>query len=390
MRLFRTMGVRAADNGWTAFRDLARPSYAGVDVTQENAVNLPAVYRCWSLNADTISSVPVDCLTKQKGKRLPFPEPFWLSEPNDEQDWAQFLHMCDLSMEADGNAFVLKASNERTGQLVALYLLPPAAVKVVRDRATGNIVYLVGVEQKPYPATAILHIRWMVLPGHLRGLSPIRCMEQTIGTGFAAEQYGANFFGTGATVSGIVNVPGTLKDDDVTKLQENLAKKHGGVSKSHAIGVLTGGATWQQISVNPEDAQALQTRRFTAVELANIYGVPAEYVTEAEGAKGYVTGIFARQYMWLLTGMNPRFTRFERAFSTLLPKSAYLKFNRNSFLAMDPTERARFYAAGLRDRWIVPNEVREKEDMDPLPGGDVPLWSVQWQDATPTPEGGRP
>ncbi len=386
MALFRTVGRRAmaTGNGWLTFADMLHaPTHAGVSVTQDNASNLPAIYRCWSLNSDTVSSTPVDCMASRQGKRVTYPIPFWLISPNDEQDWAQFLHMCNVSMEADGNAFILKASDD-SGRLVGLFLLPPTAVEVRRD-TEGRLVYLVGADHKPYPSTAILHIRWMVLPGQLRGISPIRAAEQTIGTGFAAEQFGANFFGSGATMSGVIAVPGKMKLEDADRLRDQFKKRHGGVSKSHAIGVLTDGAEWKQLSVNPDEAQFLQTRKFTDIQIANIYGVPPMYVTEAEGAKGFVTGLYAMQYMWLLTGINPRFVRYERAFSSLLPRPAYIKFNRNAFLAMDPTERSGFYAAGLRDRWLVPNEVRAKEDMDPLEGGDEPLWSVQWQDATPTP-----
>jgi phage portal protein BeeE len=84
-------------------------------------------------------------------------------------------------------------------------------------------------------------------------------------------------------------------------------------------------------------------------------------------------------YMWLQIGINTRFVRIERALSPLLPdRAAYAKFNRNAFLAMDPTERAAFYEAGLRGQWLVPNEIREKEDMNALVGGDEPLKSVQW------------
>ncbi len=380
MGLFRTVGRREArDSGFTRFLDIGTPTHAGISVTQDAAPNLPAIYRCWSLNADTVASIPVDTLAKLGDRRAPYPEPFWLREPNEEQDWPQFIHQAQLSLEADGNAFILKLSNAG-GNLTGLRVLAPGNVEVKRD-AEGRIVYVVkgGGGQETFAATAIMHIRWMVLPGQLRGLSPVMAAKQTIGTAFAAEQFGANFFGSGATVSGVIAVPGKMKTEDADRLRDQFKKKHGGVSKSHAIGVLTDGAEWKQLSVNPEESQFLETRKFTDAQIANLYGVPPEYVTALEGAKGYVTGLYARQYMWLQTGINPRLLRIEQAFSRLLARPAYIKFNRNSFLAMDPAERKDFYAAGQLGRWITQNEIREKEDMDPLPGGDELLWSVQWQ-----------
>jgi len=356
------------------------PTYAGVSVTQDTSVNLPAVYRCVSLNAEVVSSLPIDFLVKRGGNRIAYEEPLWYRHPNDEQDFAQFLGQIQASLELDGNAFILKAVTA-SGRLDSLYVLAPSAVIVERSKATGEIVYRVQKTNNQvgvFGANEVLHIPAFTLPGALRGLSPIACARQTIGTGFAAEQYGAMYFGSGATLSGIIKVPFPMKQEDSERLQENFKRRHGGVSKSHAIGVLAGGADWVPMSVNPEESQFLQTRRFTDVQIANLFGIPADYVTETEGAKGYVSGIYVRQFQWLTTGINPRLSRLERAFSSLLPGNAYMHFNRNAFLQMDPGERTSFYTAGLRDRWLTPNEVRAFEDMNPLPEGDELLESVQY------------
>ena len=376
---------RSNKDWFLSFQDAvyADATHAGMRVTEESSTCLPAVYRCVSLNADTVSSMPVDVLTKKGKKVMPYTEPVWFQRPNAEQDFGAFISQAQASLELDGNAFILKVSS-RSGRLVGLHVLAPSAVDVDRPVDTGRRVYKVrtadGGEQL-YADTAILHIQGFTLPGGLRGLSPIYCAKQAVGLGLAAEQFGAQYFGSGATLSGIISMAGAPGQESVDALKEQFVKKHGGISQSHAIGILTGGAIWTPLSVTPEESQFLETRRFTDVQIASIFGVPPEYVTEVEGAKGFVSGLYARQYMWLLTGINSRLVRLERAFSGLLPPAAYFKWNRNSFLAMDPQDRREFYAAGLRDRWLVPNEVREKEDMNPLPNGDEPLLSVQWQDA---------
>lgn len=383
MSLFRTLdrppGARRGDGGWLTLKDIGTPpTHAGMVVTEDNAVNFPAVYRCWALNTETVVSLPVDCLTKQGATRRKTADPFWLDRPNGDQDWGDFASQAQLSLEQDGNAFILKAT--AAGRIVGIYVLAPSAVKVERD-GDGRLVYRVKQtvgDDLVFASTAILHIRGLTLPGTDRGISPITVAAESIGLGMAARRFGAQFFGTGATLSGVIAVPGSFSKDQADMLKEQFERKHGGITKSHAIGVLSGGATFTPLSVKPEESQFLETQKLSASEIAHIYGVPEEYVTSAEGAKGYVTGLYARQHMWLMTGINPRLWRLERAFSSLLPRGDYIHFNRNAFLAMDPTERANFFAAGLRDRWLVPNEVREKEDMDPLPGGDEPLWSVQW------------
>ena len=390
MAIFRTAETREtrSGNGFTSFTDIigSNQSHSGTSVTQENATNLPAVYRCVSLNVDTVATLPVDAMTRHGGNRKPASEPFWLGDlgPNDHQDWGQFIGMAQASLELDGNAFILKASNA-AGAPIALYVLAPNSVRVSKEKE--RIIYWAATDKgpKPYASTAILHIRGLTLPGTERGLSPVAAARQTIGLGLAAERYGAQFFGSGATLSGVVTTPGSLTPEMAQNLQEQFQRKHGGISKSHAIGVLSGGASWTPLSVKPEESQFLETRKYTDVQIAHMYGTPPEYVTDTSGASGYVSGLYARQYMWLQTGINPRLVRLERALSTLLPRGTYIKFNRNAFLAMEPTDRANFYSAGLRDRWLTPNEVRELEDMNDLKGGDDPLWSVQWNGAGTTP-----
>lgn len=377
------LGANTTGDWFVAFQDAlaANKTAAGVAVTTDSAVALPAVYRCWCLNSDTVSTTPVDVLRRAPGnRRVPYAPPPWMNEPNDEMNLCEFLGQLQASLEADGNAFALKAITAN-GQLAALYPLNPSMVQVER-LADGALAYDVrqtdGTAIRAFP-NEMLHIRAFTTPGALRGMSPISALRQTIGLGLAAQQFGAQFFGSGANLSGVVEMPGPDPGEDAAnRLQKAFTRKHGGLSKSHALGILFGGAKWTPLSVKPEEAQFLETRKYTDVQMAHAHGVPPEYVTEAEGAKGYVTSLYTRQYMWLLTGINPRFTRIENKLTALLPRDVYVKFNRNAFLAMNPKERADFYAAGIRDRWIVPNEAREKEDMDPLPGGDEPLWSVQW------------
>lgn len=369
---------------WTAFEDirLAAQTYAGVSVTESSAVNLAAVYRCVSLNAETIASLPLDCLVKRDKARLPYKQPDWLTKPNPFQTLPQFVAETVASLDIDGNCFWLKAT-DRAARLVGLSILSPTAV-------TPEMVDLDGVQRRVYRVSTkggtevyadseIVHIRGLTLPGELRGLSPIKSAQQTIGIGMAAERFGANFFGNGATMTGVIVSPGTLTQEQADRLRESFGKRHGGVSKSHAVGVLSGGADWKPLSVNPEEAQFLETRRYTDTQIANLFGCPPEFVTDAEGAKGYVTSLNMRLRMWNLTGLNPRMVRIENALSDLLPDPAYVRFNRNALLQMDPEQRVAFYAAGQQGQWLTRNEIRALEDMNPIPGGDEMLASVQWQ-----------
>jgi HK97 family phage portal protein len=377
--------LEARDNGWTAFKDLTTPVYAGVSVTQDNAVNLPAVYKCVSLNAETISSLPIDVYTKRGDTRIARDVPAWLRDPNPFQTTAEFIAMTQTSLDLAGNAYWLKAS--AGDQLVGLSVLAPSAVQPeVRDCQVYYRVSVAGGADL-FPSTAIVHLRGLVLPGTLVGLSPIECAKQTIGIGLASEQFAAQYYGNGIHPSGFIESPTALTKEQSDRLKEDFTKRHGGVSRSHALGVLTGGASFRSISVTAEDSQFLQSRAYTATEIANLYGVPTELVaaTGDSGAKGYVTALHTRLRLWYLTGLLPRITRIETALSGLMVRPAYVKFNTNALLRMDPAERVAFYQAAQQGEWILKDEIRALEDMDPMPDGKgmEPLRWQQWKDDPP-------
>lgn len=360
---------------------------SGVSVTQETALQLPAVYRCVTLNSETPASLPVETFTKTQTGRKLRDNPFWLEKPNPYQTWMEFLQQVQASLELDGNAFILKAVTE-SGVLVAMYVLPPSMVTVERSNhgsIMSRLVYRVGGGE-PIASPAILHLRGFTLPGAVRGMSPITAVAmQTIGTGKAAETFAARFFGEGAHLSGTIETAGTMTKEAADRLKADFRKRHGGITNSHAIGILTGGAKWNPISVPPNESQFIEAQRWSATQIASVYGIPPAYVTDAEGAKGFVTAVLAMNEMWLQTGLLMRIRRLEVGFSSLLPKPAYIRFNLDGFLRADPTQRVAYYAAGQQGEWLMRNDIRKLEDMDPIEGGDEPLHSVQWQENKPDP-----
>lgn len=376
------------ERSWVSFDDVfhGSPTAAGMNVTRSNAVQLPAVWRCITLNSETPASLPVDCLLKRGAAREPYAgAPEWLQNPNDEQTWPEFIQQFQASIEIDGNGFAVKASDAR-GRVVGLYCVNPTYVEVTRLHVTtGPIVYNVthvDGSRRAYPFNAVVHVKGFTMPAELRGLSPIATHALTIGQAMAAGEFGARFFGEGANLSGVIEHPTNMNAEQTERLKSDFRKRHGGVSKSHAIGVLTGGAHWVPMTVKPEESQFLETQRYTASQIAYIYGLPPEYVTDmgTAGAKGYVTALAQRNRLWLQTGLLMRLRRLEVAFSALLDDpAAYIRFNVDGLLRADPAERAAMCTAMIQNRAMTPNEWRALEDMNPLPGGDEPLESVQFQ-----------
>jgi len=376
------------DNSFISFTDLIGPStVSGVRVSPSNSIDHPAVYRCVDLNSQTIGSFPVDCMVKRGDKRMNYPEPLWFRKPNEYQDFNALVAEAQASQEMYDSAFLLKATSA-TGQLVGLNVLDPNLVDMQWVKLGGRdvIVYYVSLNggKVRLAYNEILHIKaGLPIPGALRGISPTVAARETIGTGMAAREFGARFYAGDGNLSSVIEVPGAMTQEQTERLQEAFKRRHGGVQKSHALGILSGGAQWKSISVSPADSQALPTQKYGDVQIAQLFGIPPNFVTESEGTKGFVTGVYAQKQMWYTTGLYPRITRNERAFSSLLAGGAYIKFRVDSWMRMDPAERTAFYAAGQQGQYLTRNEIRAWEDLNPVEGGDEFLKSVQWQDNAP-------
>ena len=216
----------------------------------------------------------------------------------------------------------------------------------------------------------MLHIRGLTKPGEARGLSPLYLLREAIGVGLAAQEFGGRWFGDGANFCGVIELPGTMRPEDAERLQEYFRRKHGGLRKSHAIGILTGGAKFSPMSVNAEESQFLHTGTVKAAEISLGFGIPPNYSTFTEGTTGYVTGVIAGKMMWLQLGLLTRITRLETALSSLMPVG-YLKFNMRGFLRGSPEEETAYLSAQAEHGVISPNEWRALMDVNPREGGDV-------------------
>ncbi|WP_027658833.1 phage portal protein [Salinispora fenicalii] len=337
-----------------------------MNVSQDTALNLSAVYTCVSLIADAVAALPVDVVRTVGKMREPVQGPAWLSQPNPFDTAFDFWHKVMTSLLTDGNAFirVFRGGNSR---VIAVLPLDPRTVRIELTDDGSGVVYTVG--DSTLPSREVVHVKGFAAANSLRGLSPLENARQTIGAGLATEEYAARFFSQGATVSGIVEHPGSPKPGEVAVLARMLKRSHQGVKNSHAIGVLTGGASWKQISVTPEQAQFLETQRFNRLAIAGVFRVPA-YMLDPTTASSWGSGV-EEQHNWFVTQtLMPWLIRIEQAFSRVLPAGQSVRFNVNARLRVKTVERYQAYRTGIEAGFLSVDEVRALEDRKPLPDGE--------------------
>jgi HK97 family phage portal protein len=270
-----------------------------------------------------------------------------------------------VSMALDGNAFIYTMRNDK-GAIQALYALDPLAV-TIKDLPMGETKFSYGGEE--YDRSQILHIPLFTMPGRTRGLSPIDAAREAIGLGLTAEEFGARFYQQGTAMSGVIEHPLTPKPDEAKMLREMFRKTHAGTKNSHAVGVLTGGATFKPITLAPDKAQFLETRRFQNHQIALLYHIPI-YMIDPTVTSSWGSGIEEQNKGLIDYALMPYIVRIEQAVSTfLIGGNRHIKFNLDARLRPKTKERFDAYMIAVNNGWMNLDEVRALEDMEPIPGG---------------------
>lgn len=212
----------------------------------------------------------------------------------------------------------------------------------------------------------VLHIPALGFDG-LVGYSPIAMAKNSIGVGLACEEYGAKFFANGAAPSGVLEHPGTIKD--ITRLRESWNAIYGGSKNAGKVAILEEGMHYSPISISPNEAQFLETRKFQVDEIARIFHVPPHMIGDLEHST--FSNIEQQSLEFVKYTLNPWVCRWEQALtrSLLSPKEKLeysIKFNVDGLLRGDYQSRMNGYAVGRQNGFLSANDVRELENMEKI------------------------
>lgn len=347
----------------------------GVSVTRDSAMQLSAVWGAVTLISDTIAALPLDTFVRREGVRRPFrPRPEWVDAPNREQSRYGFVQQLLMSLLLPGTAYVATIRND-LGEV--LELIPADPQKVRPRRENGRVLYDVTSqrgEQETFTEFEMFHIPARNWPGQIAGISPLEAARRVIGTGLSAQEFAERYFGQGLHTAGIVEVPGDVTPEQARELKEDFQRKHSGLRRSHMPAVLTGGASWKAQSVTPEQAQFLESRKFSVAEIARWYRVPPHLISDVEKSTSWGTGIEEQNIGFVQHTLRPWLELIEQAITRhLLRPPAFARFNVDGLLRADFAKRTQGYALGRQWGWLSANDIHEKEDMPPIEGGDTYL-----------------
>lgn len=368
-------------------------TYTGRSVGVSDALTYSAVYACVRRISENVGSLPLITYRRLAGGGKDRAEAHALydllkNQPNPEMTAQSFWECLSGHIETRGNAYA-EIEVDNGGRIVGLWPLRPDRMQVWRDdtidHAPLRYLYRVGNHEVRLDPDSVLHIPGFGYDG-LIGYSPVSLFREVIALGLAIEEFGARFFGNDSRPGGILTTKGRLKDPE--RLKKAWEQAHQGLSNRHRVAVLEEDVSWQQIGIAPEDAQFLETRKFQRSEIASIWGVPPHLIGDLERAT--FSNVEMQSLEFVTYTLRPRLRRFEQAILTRLfrnsegKRSHFAEFLVDGLLRGDIKSRYDAYATARQNGWLSADDVREFENMNPLPGD---VGKIYWQPVNVLPAG---
>lgn len=348
-------------------------TFSGKNVTEVTALGMAAVWRAVQVSSNVPAALPFhayrqdgDSRTRATGYGAQL-----LDDPHPDMTPFELWQTVYVHRRLWGNAYVRKLRNG-LGQVAELWPIHPGRVRVGRESEAGRKVYAIDGGKEVLSDDQLLHLPGLGYDG-ICGVSPIRAARQSIGLGLAAEEFGARLFGSGSLATGVLQTEQRLTQTQADNLAKRWKEKRTGMDSAHGTIVLDKGATFHQLTIPPEDAQFLESRRFQVVEVCRWFGIPPFLMFETEKSTSWGTGLEQQALGWVKFDLQPELTAVEQRITkhVLRPSSVYARYGLEGLLRGDSTARAAFYKALWDIGALSTNEIRAYEEMDPVEGGDV-------------------
>lgn len=351
---------------------------AGREVSETTALGMAAVWRAVQVSCNVPAALPFRAYRQVGGarQRSTGPAAALLDDPHPDMTAFELWQTVFVHRRLWGNAYVRKLRNQ-LGQVAELWPIHPGRVRVGRESEGGRKVYVIDGGKEVLSDDQILHLPGLGYDG-ICGVSPIRAARQSIGLGLAAEEFGARLFGSGSLATGILQTEQRLTQKQADTLSSRWKEKRTGLESAHGTVVLDKGAKFHQLTIPPEDAQFLESRRFQVVEVCRWFGIPPFLMFETEKSTSWGTGLEQQALGWVkfdlgpdLTAVEQRVTKHALRPNPQRPTPDYARYSIEGLLRGDSAARAAFY----RSMWDIgafsTDDVLALEERPPVDGGDV-------------------
>lgn len=353
----------------------------------DKAMLLSTVYRCVDVIGDSVAQLPLEPYkideNGYKRKYKEHPTYYLLNkEPNSSMSRFTFMKTLITSVLLNGNGYAL-IERDMNGNATSLKLIPSELVTVSRiDPLKEKIMYNVTGINKLIEPVNMIHILNFSYDG-ITGISTLQHARNTLGLASDSEAHAEGFFKGGANLAGIIKVQSSLIPKQKLDIKESWQSTFSPITGTpNGVAVLEGNMDFQPITVNPSDAQLLETREFNVIDICRFFGVSP--VKAFDLSKSSYSTVEATQLAFLTDTLNPLLEKIELEFERKLYKpsernSIDVRFDTSSLLRADKASQASYYNTLFQIGAITPNEIRKALDLEPLENGDKSFVQVNVQ-----------
>lgn len=355
----------------------SRETASGRTVSPGESLQLVTVFACVRVLAETLATLPLVVYRRQepRGRIRDTSHVLYRTlhdRPNPEMTSVELRETLMGHVALRGNAYsqVVPLANGD----VELWPLRPDRMRVVR-RENGQIGYVYTLpsgEDRALTRREVFHVKG-ISPDGMVGYSPVTLAREAIGLGLALEEHGARIFGNGAEPGGVLQTDQLLSDEAYDRLKTSWEAAHKGLENSHRVAILEEGVKWQQVSLSGRDSQWLEQRKYQRSEIAALFRVPPHMIQDLE--RTTFSNIEHQSIDFVVHTVRPWAVRWEQAIERdlLTEPSHFVRFTVDGLLRGDIQSRYAAYSVGRQNGWLSANDVRELEDLNPLPPevGDI-------------------
>ncbi|WP_277268980.1 phage portal protein [Pantoea septica] len=374
--LLNWLGVPISLTNGDFFQEWFGTSSSGKVVTADKAIALSAVWACVRLLSESVSTLPMKVYQREPdgSRKLAQNHPAYqllCRRPNTEMTPSRFMLMVVASVCLRGNAFVEKKMIGN--KLVSLVPLLPQCM-VVKRLDSGELEYTFtekGVK-RVIPVKNMMHIRGFGLDG-VCGMMPMSVGRDVFGAAMAVEESAAKIFENGLQSSGYFASKNVLTKEQRERLRKNLTAFAGSKNAGKSM-VLEADLTYQNITMNPEAAQMLQSRSFSIEEICRWFRVPPFMVGHIDKQSSWASSVEGMNLLFLTNTLRPLLVNIEQEIARCLlngDEDMFAEFSVEGLLRADSAGRSAYYTTALQNGWMSRNDVRRLENLPPIEGGDI-------------------
>lgn len=367
-------------------------TWSGNRVDENSSLANPTVWACVRVISEAFASMPAHVFrrTADGGKELArnhYLYPLVHDQVNEELPAFNYRELAMAHLLTWGNHYSL-IEWDNAQRVKALYPLPPDRIKVERETVTSRKTFKYRQNNgkwEPIAAEYMFHVAGLGYDG-IAGYSPVGVQRQALGASNAVAEFGARLFGNGVRSSGFLKIAGSLTKEAGDRLASSFAEKYAGLANAHKAILLEGGLEFVPNSINPDDAQFLETKKFSRSEIAGMFRVPPHMVGDLE--KATFSNIEQQALEFVTFTLVPWMARWEAAMEAQLMtpqarSTLFVELDANGLMRGDAKSRGEFYQLGINAGWLKPNEARQKENLNTEPAGDVYMRPMNTTFVTP-------